>query len=216
MVAGSYSSFCHQIDSVIKEFPHLKITELDGVRLLKGILDIVNDNDEIVGRFSIEIKYCVDFPYRFPLLYEVGGDIPNLADWHKYTDEMCCITVEPDEILKCKDGISVITFIENYAIPYFANQIYRKQNGVYKNGEYSHGIIGLLEFYSVLFQTPDKSKWREYVNLVSSGKAIKAGRNDRCFCGSGLKYKNCHDKIFYDINRLGIKQIIKDLKMYIL
>lgn len=216
MEADSYSSFCHQINFVINKFPHLKITELDGVQLLKGILDIVNEEKEVVGSFSIEIKYCNDFPYKFPLLYEVGGDIPNLPDWHKYTDDRCCITVEPDEILKCKDGITVITFIENYAIPYFANHIYRTQYGVYKNGEYSHGIIGLLEFYSVLFQTSDKSKWREYIDLAISGKVIKLGRNARCFCGSGLKYKNCHNKIFYNIERLGYKQIIKDLKMYIL
>lgn len=216
MNADSYCSFCHQFDSVIKEFPHLKIKELDGEKYLKGILDIVDEHKNVVGSFSIEIKYCVDFPYKFPLLYEVGGDIPNFPDWHKYINDMCCITVEPDEILKCKNGISIIRFIENYAVPYFANQIYRKLNGVYKNGEYSHGILGLLEFYSNLFQTSDKSKWREYVKLVSSGKTIKLGRNDRCFCGSNLKYKNCHDKIFYNINRLGIKQIIKDLKMYIL
>lgn len=216
MAADSYSLFCHQIDSVIKKFPNLKITELGGVLVLKGILDIINEHEEVAGSFSIEIKYSVDFPYRFPLLYEVGGDIPNLANWHKYSDDRCCITVEPDEILKCKDGISVITFIENYAIPYFANQIFRKQNGEYKNGEYSHGAIGLLEFYSVLFQTSDKSKWREYVNFVNSGKAIKVGRNERCFCGSGIKYKNCHNKIFYNINRLGAKQIIKDLNIYIL
>jgi len=216
MVADSYISFCHQIDSVIKKFPHLKITELDGVQLLKGILDITNEDKEVLGSFLIEINYCVDFPYRFPLLYEVGGDIPNLANWHKYSDDRCCITVEPDEILKCKDGISVIGFIDNYAIPYFANQIYRKQNGRYKNGEYSHGPIGLLEFYSVLFQTTDKSKWREYVNSASSGNAINAGRNVKCFCGSGLKYKNCHNKIFYNINRIGIKRIINDLKIYIL
>lgn len=216
MVADSYSSFCHQLDSVVKKFPHLKITELDGVQLLKGILDIINEDKEVVGSFYIEIKYSEDFPYRFPFLYEVGGDVPKSADWHKYTDDRCCITVEPDEILKCKDGISVIAFIESYAIPYFANQIYRKLNGKYKNGEYSHGEIGLLEFYCVLFQTSDKSKWREYVNFVSSGKTIKARRNERCFCGSSLKYKNCHNKVFYNINRIGIKQIIKDLKMFIL
>ena len=215
MVTDSYSSFCHQINSVIKKFPNLKITELDGAHVLKGILDITNVDNEIVGSFSIEIKYKEGFPYRFPLLYEVGGDIPNEADWHKYNDGRCCITVDPDEILKCKDGISVITFIEHYAIPYFANQIYRFQNDKYLNGEYSHGFDGLREFYSDLFKTTDRSKWREYVNIVSSDKTLKMDRNKPCFCGSGLKYKFCHDKVFYNIKKLGVNQIMNDFKYLI-
>lgn len=215
MTTDSYSSFCHQIDSVIKKYPNFKISEIDGTHVLKGILDITNEDKEVVGSFSIEIKCSDEFPYRFPLLYEVGGDIPNLADWHISADGRCCITVDPDEILKCKDGISVIAFIENYAIPYFANQIYRILNGKYKNGEYSHGSTGVLEFYSGLFKTSDKSKWREYVSFVYSGRKMKIGRNETCFCGSGIKFKNCHDKVFHDINRLGIKQITKDLSNYI-
>jgi len=215
MITRSYSSFYRQLDSVIKKYPNLKIAEFDGEFGIKGILDILNEENEVVGSFSIEIKYRLEFPYRFPLLYEVGGDIQNEADWHKYPDGRCCITVDPDEILKCKDGISVITFIENYAIPYFANQIYRFQNDKYLNGEYSHGFDGFREFYSELFKTTDTSKWREYVDIVSSGKTLKMDRNKPCFCGSGLKYKFCHDKVFYNIKKLGVEKIINDFKYLI-
>lgn len=211
MTTKSYNHFFHQLDLVIKKYPNLKITELDGFKFLKGILEIKNDKCETVGNFSIEIKYRKEFPYRFPYLYEVGGDIPNLANWHKYQDDSCCITVYPDEILKCKDGITLLSFIENYAIPYFANQLYRLQYDKYLNGEYSHGNNGLIEFYSALFKTTDRLKWREYVNIVSLGKTLKMERNKPCFCGSGLKYKFCHDKIFYNIKRIGVNLIINDL-----
>ena len=211
MATESYNLFCYQLNSVIKKFPNLKITELDGADALKGILDIRNDQNEVVGSFSVEIRYRMEFPYRFPLLYEVGGDIPNIADRHKYTDESCCITVLPDEILKCKHGISVLTFIEEYAIPYFANQIYYLQNEKYLNGEYSHGKNGYIEFYTKFFKTADVSKWREDVERVNSGTIIKMDRNKPCFCGSCQKYKNCHDKIYYDISRLGTSEILKQI-----
>jgi hypothetical protein len=193
-------------------FPNLMITELDGIKALKGILDIKDASNEVVGSFSIEIRFRTEFPYRFPILYEVGEAIPNIADRHKYPDGKCCITVRPDEILKCKDGISVLSFIEKYAIPYFANQIYFLQNGKYLNGEYSHGNNGFIEFYNDFFKTTNRDKWREDVEKVSSGKTIKMDRNKPCFCGSGQKFKNCHDKIYYNISRLGINQIMSDFK----
>jgi hypothetical protein len=211
MATESYNLFCNQLNSVIKKFPNLMITELDGVKALKGILDIKNDQNEVVGSFSVEIRYRMEFPYRFPILYEVGGDIPNIADRHKYTDDSCCITVLPDEILKCKNGISVLTFIEEYAIPYFANQVYYLQNEKYLNGEYSHGKDGYIEFYTKFFKTADVSKWREDVERVKSGSTIKMNRNKLCFCGSGLKYKNCHDKIYYDISRLGTSELLNQI-----
>lgn len=215
MITDSYDIFCHQLDFVIKKFPNFKIAESVGGKMLKGILDIINLDNEVVSSFSVEIRSSPGFPFRFPFLFEVGGDIPNEADWHKYPDGRCCITVDPDEILKCKNGVSILEFMENYGLPYLANQAFRKAKGMYKNGEYSHGRKGVLEFYADFFKTSDISKWKEYIHVLKLGKEVKTGRNERCFCGSGLKYKNCHAKIFYNANRLGIEQIFKDLKEYI-
>lgn len=186
------------------------ITELDGVKALKGILDINNASNEVVGCFSIEIKFQMGFPYRFPILYEVGEAIPNIADRHKYPDGRCCITVLPDEVLKCKDGISVLSFIEKYAVPYFANQIYYLHQGKYLNGEYSHGKDGFIEFYTKFFKTSDRSKWREDVERVRSKTTLKMDRNKPCFCGCGQKFKDCHYQIYYNISRLGVNQIMND------
>ena len=51
MITENYKPFCNQLDSVIKKFPNLMITELDGVKALKGILDIENEYNEVVGSF---------------------------------------------------------------------------------------------------------------------------------------------------------------------
>jgi len=214
MLDDGYDIFCRQLDSAIAKFPNFKIAESDGGKMLKGILDVKDADREIVASFSVEIRYCAGFPFRFPFLFEVGGDIPNEADWHKYSDGRCCITVEPDEILKCKNGVSILEFIGNYCIPYLANQAFRKATGKYKNGEYSHGPLGILEFYADFFKTSDVNQWKKCILILNSGKNTQKGRNESCFCGSGLKFKNCHNKIFYNAKRLGISQIIKDLNNY--
>ena len=212
MQLNNYAIFCDQLTSVIQKYPSLRIKEVDSIKYLKGIIDIPNDDKEIVGSFSIELFFTNGFPYRFPILKEVGGDIPNVADWHKYTNDACCITVEPNEILICKNGISVLFFIENYAIPYFANYIHKLRFKTYKNGEYTHGFSGIKQFYSDLFKTTDKNKWVEYLRIVFKNNCIHISRNDKCFCGSNIKFKHCHEKVFHQMRNIGINQIINDLK----
>jgi hypothetical protein len=213
MALSNIDLFSVQLQDVVRKFPNLNIRHKDGFPLVKGIIDIQNDEKEIVRSFSIEIHYKKGFPYRFPKLFEVGGDIPNIADWHKYESSACCITVEADEILKCKNGITVLQFIERHAIPYFANQIHRILHGFYKNGEYAHNAKGTEQFYSELFSSTDHKKWIEYYEIVFKRKKAGCGRNDLCFCGSSKKYKQCHLKVFETLTLIGKEQVLKDFKI---
>jgi hypothetical protein len=200
-----------QIQKVVLKYPNLLIINHQEGKFVKGILDITDDNGSIAGSYSIEIKRSNSYPYRFPIVYEVGGDIPNLGDFHKYGDGSCCITVLPDELLICKNGIEVAYFIDKHVIPYFANQIHKKLTGNYKN-EYAHNIKGLHQFYLGLFKTSDQNQWPEILRLGLQEKHIKIGRNDPCFCGSGVKFKHCHDQVFLKIRSIGKDQINEDFK----
>ena len=203
--------FQNELQSVINKYSNFSIKKNEKqIGYLKGILDISNCQKNILGSFSVEIYPTEKFPYRFPKIYEVGEEIPNLADWHKYPDNSCCITVEPDEIIKCKNGISIIQFIENFAIPYFANQIYRKSTGKYLN-EYSHGIKGLEEFYIEFFKSNNINLWNKVIeNCI---KNIKYERNQKCYCNSKIKYKKCHMQIENNIQIIGIKRVINHIKI---
>jgi hypothetical protein len=211
MLPSNYTLILEQFFEVSQRFPDLRLKNVNGLPVLKGILDIPDDNKVRIGSFSIEINFTDSFPSRFPILFEVGGDIPSEADWHKYSNNSCCITVEPNEILICKNGITILSFIEKYVVPYFANQIYKKRFGEYKNGEYSHGIEGLRQFYSDLFKTTTAKKWTEYFEIVFNNAPNRISRNDKCFCGSDVKFKKCHDLVFHQMRLLGKEQINKDL-----
>lgn len=193
----------------IGKYPNLAVKNtIHGVPILKGVLDILDDTSIVVGSFLIEIHPTKDYPYRFPQLYEIGGDILNQADWHKYTDGRCCITVPPDEIIQCKNGITILQFIESYAIPYFANQIYRKTYGSYKNGEYAHGTDGMFQFYENLFKSKNTSMWLDCYNYTFTGKKILCGRNEPCLCDSGFKFKTCHLPIFDKLRVIGKEDVL--------
>jgi len=201
--------FQKELPQVVSKYPNLSIKNDKGTGFLKGIIDVSTKNDLIIGNFSVEIHSTGKFPYRFPKLYEVGGDIPCEADWHKYSDNSCCFTVEPEEILICKNGITLIQFIEDIAIPYFANQIYRKQEGNYLR-EYPHDNAGIRMFYSELFKSENINFWIKCFKNAFNKNEIR--RNDKCYCNSGSKYKKCHQLVEEKIQILGKDRVLSDIK----
>jgi hypothetical protein len=210
--SDNYQIFCYQCDDVIKMYPNLSIQERDGRKYLKGILDVPNKNLEIIGSYLIEIHFTDLFPLRFPKLFEIGCDIPNDINWHKFSDGRCCITVLPDEILKCKQGITLNSFIRTYCFSFLANHIHRKLTGSYLNGEYGHGVEGVKEFYSDLFKTNNIDEWVKYLKHVFLVPEMRYKRNDLCFCKSELKFKHCHLEIFNSIRDIGAEQCLYDFK----
>lgn len=182
---------------------------------LQGMLDIKDLEGNVIKSLFIEIHHQPGFPYRFPKLFEVGRYIPDGADWHKYADGACCITTEPIEIIECANGISVIEFIDKYAIPYFAHQVYRKEFGEYQK-EYAHGAKGLRQAYCDIMGTDNVLYWWEYARIAFGYRSLRLKRKDNCPCGSGRKYKHCHMKIFENLKKIGeekFKEHISQLNM---
>ena len=209
---NSYSVFEGELEYACSEYKHLRIRERGGIKYLSGIIDVCDTEGTVIQSFFIEIHHSEKYPYRFPLMYEVGGYIPNSPDWHKYSDDLCCLTAEPIEIITCKTGITLCSFIQNHAIPYLANQYYRKEFGQYKN-EYSHGLIGLYQAYSDIMKTMDVSLWRQYLMYAFGPTKVTVSRNEVCFCGSGKKYKHCHLQVFQNLRNLGKDTVCKHLQI---
>lgn len=211
---NSYEQFKGQLIDVRQHYPHLRIRTKDNRQFLKGIIDIPNSEGEIIKSFLIEIHWRDLFPERFPILYETGGDIPCEADWHKYDNNSCCIAIEPEEIIECKDGITVLSFIRLHVIPYLANQCYRIIHGSYKD-EYPHGLDGFKMFYTNLMKTTDMHKWLQYTEDAFNGMTNKPARNASCFCGSSIKYKNCHERVYNTLRIIGKDTLIKHFRLLI-
>ena len=200
--------FQRELIIVSERYPNLSIQKKNGLGYLKGILDIIDESDHVFGQFSIEIHESEGYPYRFPKLYEVGGEIPRFADWHKYENDLCCLCVVQEEILFCNKGINLDFFIEKVANPYFANQIFRKAEGKYLN-EYSHGPKGFMEFYTELFKSNDINQWERFCDFCFNKPAL--GRNLPCYCGSGEKFKKCHLSVEEALWVLGKEKVMSDI-----
>ena len=138
-----------------------------------------NYDDYITGEYLILIK--LNESIKCSKVYEISEKIETLAkelnkpvnDLHLYPqDKNCCLGIFIESIT------SLSEFIIHRVYPYFVWQAYyAKYKKTPPCGEYSHGKKG----YEEAIQDYEK-------NITS---LQKIGRNEKCPCQSGKKYKKC-------------------------
>lgn len=177
------------VDSLLEQYPSL---QAEGA-VLSGFLE-VDENDE----YQVEV-ILGEFPRKFPVVKEIEGRIPNDVDRHKYSNNSLCLTTDAYEIFLLRKGIisNLIQFMEKVVIPFFQNNSYYEVNKKYKDGEYTHGALGNIESYFDIL----KIKKPEIIidSLIKRLKNIQIGVNSPCVCGSGKKFKNCHQRRYNDL-----------------
>lgn len=166
----------------IQKYPFLKLQLQQGVPLLSGELKIIDKSGKEWDSFNIKVVPKVCYPFCFPTVIEEGGRLPKIPDWHIYEDGSCCFDVPQGEVLKCIDGLPVLHFLDRIAIPFFADQAFRIKEGYYKGREYSHGIDGVLEFFTSKLGCGGNLKTvkialSRYLYLRESPKKLKNFRN---------------------------------------
>lgn len=200
--------FENDIITVPVTFNKLAIVELDGEKILKGELDIVDANGKHWDTYQIEIKGSDSYPFSFPKLFETADAFPKIVDWHVYEfdDKSCCVDILPSEKLLCKNTLHVTDYIHGHAIPYFANQSFRKREGYYLYGEYSHGVFGKIEYYQSKLKATSPQQLLQMLDFIIRGFHLE--RTAMCpFCHK-VKFRHCHRAVFNEL------AAIKDVLMF--
>ena len=190
--------FEKDIEIVPNKYSGFKVVTVNDEKILRGGLEIVNNNGKLWQEYKVEIWASQEYPYRFPKLFEVGNAFLKIADWHVYeSDKSCCVDVTPNEIIVCKNGLHVIDYIQQFAIPYLANQKYRELEGYYLYGEYSHGIFGRIEFYQTKLKAKNSNELIQMFDLIIKG--FNPNRQAYCpFCYK-KKFRKCHRDVFREL-----------------
>lgn len=197
-------------NAVSEKFPKLILEKFrNGIYHCEGEIDIFDNNNNYWDSFEIKIKLPKGYPYSFPKVFIVGNRIPHEDDRHINEDASCCVAVLQEETLRASRGITIIQFINEYVIPFFANQLYFEKHHKWANGDYLHSIEGIIQFYK---EQTHLGSAEEIILFLKKLPTIKQlSRNDRCFCNSELKYKNCHLLQLNKILSLPINRINQDL-----
>lgn len=169
------------------------------------------DKGQLLDSYEVKIVLTDGYPYMYPKVFELEGKIKREIDHHCMEDGLICIAPGPIQKQECRRGLLLPDFIHLKLIPHLAQQTHKNEYGYYPNGEYSHYGKGILESYKEIVQEEDSNQVIHLMEKVVQNDL--PGRNDPCFCESGLKFKNCHhkDKI-EELKLLGFQQVHGDLK----
>ncbi len=181
------------IDSFINAYPKFSTIKQGKEHVLDGELDVIADDGTLFDRFHIRILLTKQYPQSLPKVFEIDGRIPKEPDRHinALTDNSCCLCIPMKARLFIRGGYNIVKFYEELVLPFFANQVYYERKGKWANGEFDHGIRGVIQFYEEIFQTNDHSK-------IVYGLKIVQGRFKppldfmKCFCGRNKTYSSCH------------------------
>jgi hypothetical protein len=180
--------FREECRAISAEFPNLVYNEEQGLPVISGKI-LLKEQDMFIDAYEVRIIPTLDYPNRFPLVFETAGRLPHNIEWHVFPDGHCCIKSYPEEIYMCRQGLSLQDFIGGQLVPYFFNQKYRELNGFFLQ-ERKHGDAGSLQFFEDIFHTSDlRIIGRGLLSLWENGLP---NRVSECFCGSGKKYRKCH------------------------
>jgi hypothetical protein len=177
-----------QYTEAIQKFPKLHQPEKIGeVWIIKGDIDVIDDEGGYWGTFEVKIVVPENFPEELFELHETGNRIPKEANWHN--SNFCCLSTNAIMFTKMLGNLTLVNWLEKFAHPFLANFMVKVNTGKYENGEFDHGPKGIAQGYFKIFNTNDLSEVTERLQLITKKK--KLSQNQQCFCGSGKKYKRC-------------------------
>jgi hypothetical protein len=213
-----------EIAAMKKRFPKLKY-EKKGLWI--GTLDFDREYREyrIIDSYEVAIR-TYDYPNRLPFVTSKDDRIKSIVEKYKIKDVRdlhwtdgngACLCVRQEEKIKFPPGSDFVYFMDNLVIPYFYGLSYFEENGYWPWLEYSHGGLGLLEYYAKdpieqtaesiaaltdIF-TGDKNNWRKY-----RAQIVNPNPNKACICGSGKPFSECTHALAWK----GLARLRDDLK----
>lgn len=198
---NGFSFFMEEAEVIQKDYPELEfsIDNDTSVPILSGTIKLEDSIGITLDTYKVRISPTPEYTNRFPFVFETEERIPINIDWHVYPDDgHFCFCSIPEEILICKNWISLSWFIENQIKPYLFNQKYREMHGFFLK-ERQHGNKGNIQFFIEELKTNDYPKLLQLLYFIKGRK--EPNRVQNCFCGSGEKYRYCHRSAFRKMNQ---------------
>lgn len=220
-----------EISAVRNAFPKLTLKR-QGVWEGEIDIDAVHNGERIQDQFEIAITATEPYPKQMPMMFEIGGRTKATAEKYKITDPRdlhcnpkdgtACLCVKQEEKMRFPPGSNLVDFIRELVIPYLYGLSYFDKHKKWPWGEYSHGGLGLLEFYAEdptpltkedieqvaeVFRADDN--WKEY-----SRQLRKPSAERHCICRSGKSIRKCHPRAWQGVQRLHANLTRLEINIY--
>lgn len=179
-----------QVTEAQAEQPSLELVlETTGELIVQGDVRFSIDHNgrNYKDTYQVAIAIPSDYPASPPTVRETGEAVP--ADFHRFPKTGILCLAAPVELLRVfAQGRTLCNFINRLLIPYLFSYTYFREHGQLPHGELSHGLLGLLEYYSEFFAVSPITAMK-FLKLLADNTSPPIA----CPCNSGLKLQDCHN-----------------------
>ena len=178
-----------QINEFLKVQTNMKLKISQDNYILDGIYSYNLRWNDIsrIGDRDIVIYLPMFYPEKIPQLYV--KKIPTGVS-HIYDDNSVCLATIGELIAFLAEKPNFVQFVSKFIDSFLYTLDWYEEYGTYPFGESEHGWKGLKSFYLEDWNLTEQ----QYMWLVSAVVNGKFRGHNICFCGSGLKLRNCHGK----------------------
>ncbi len=206
-----------EVAEVLAKYPGLTVNAAGEV---EGILDIdaAYKGRRIQDSYVVRIAASNPHSERLPALYEVGGrtenvgkkyNVPDLRHLHRNPDGIACVCVKQEESRLFPPGSRLVFFVDRLVVDYLYGLSHYDQFKKWPWGEFSHGVLGLLEFYVDDIKPQSSESIAEVLASMQRNpswpkvrKQLRSPSSKRdCFCGSGNGLGRCHNLAWRGLQR---------------
>lgn len=189
--------FAKEKAEVEAEYPELHFRITGDMVFVYGTFP-VRFEGQTLDRYSVEVALGRDHPKTLPIVREVGGRIPWIADRHVNTNGTACVLLPDERWTVWPDESTILDFLNGPLRNFFLGQSLVEQGKPWPFGQWDHGASGIREYYAELLGTDDVQVIRGYLECLAA-KKIKGHWS--CPCGSGKRLRECHLETLRDLQQ---------------
>lgn len=141
---------------------------------------------------QVRIVFPQDYPQQEPAAYDAEARFPHEADRHFYPDGRCCLWLPPESEWRADAPDALAIFLDQVVVFFDRQFVYDAlppHEKAWPGGERGHGLVGYLEYVRDVLGG-DEALVTALAPALAGRRRI--GRNKKCPCGGGRKYKKCH------------------------
>jgi hypothetical protein len=208
-----------EFSEVKDRYPRLRLTENGSV---DGTLDLhaIYGGEERRDAFEVRIIAPPGYPNAIPSLFETGGRTAAITAKYRIQDHRdlhrnpgtgtACVCVKQEERRRFPNGANLRHFIEELAVPYLFGLSHFDEHGKWPWPDYSHGALGIIEYYGDAADAPSGESIASTVDLLKGDPSWRDLRRHirkpsamrMCVCGSRRPISRCHKGVWAGITRL--------------
>lgn len=162
----------------------------DGTYIFSGNYYLTDKEGRLIKAFNIKISPLKKYPNAVPIVYSTGDEIEKIDDYHISKEGVICFdhTYTLNKI--ASGGLRLYDFIEFYFPKYFSWVLLKQNERTEKLKEWAHQDDGTIQYFQEILEINEIEKINVFLENYLS--VAKPRRNEKCYCGSGIKLKKCH------------------------